>query len=87
MKRLIRKAEDINTFDDIDTEQIVESPEEKMNGMVELDELSEADIRHDRCPTCKYNPLKREDGFKVCPRCENVYKVIDGNGYIIEKNL
>ena len=55
--------------------------------MIELDQLSEADIRHDRCTRCKYNPLKRENGFKICPKCRSVYKMDDGKGYevIIEK--
>lgn len=82
MKRLIKHAENINTFDAVDIRHKTEDTE-SMENMIQLDELSEADIRHERCPICKYNPLKRDDGFKVCPRCENMYKVIDGDGFMI----
>jgi len=55
----------------------------QMDNMIELDELSEADVRHERCPSCHYNPLKRNEGFKVCPRCQTIFKVIDGKGYVV----
>ena len=84
LKRLIKKSEDINTHDHIDVTPHAEDTE-SMEGMVKLDEFSEADVRHERCPTCRYNPLKREDGFKICPKCDNIYKVLDGNGYIVIK--
>lgn len=82
MKRLIKLNENINTFDRVDVRHKTEDTE-SMENMVELDELSEADVRHERCPICKYNPLKRDNGFKVCPRCERIYKVIDGTGYMV----
>lgn len=53
------------------------------NNFLELDQLSEADVRHERCPNCKYKPLVRKDGFKICPRCETCYKILDGSAYII----
>lgn len=84
MKRLIRKSENINTFDKKNIDPITEDYE-SMENMVKLDELSEADVRHERCPLCKYNPLKRDNGFKVCPKCETIYKMLDGAGYIVEK--
>ena len=84
MKRLIRKSENINTFDKKNIDPITEDYE-SMENMVKLDELSEADIRHERCPLCKYNPLKRDNGFKGCPKCETIYKMLDGAGYIVEK--
>lgn len=55
----------------------------KMDNMVQLDELSEADMRHDRCPGCQYNPLRRDEGFKLCPRCQTIYKMVDGKGYMV----
>jgi Zn finger protein HypA/HybF involved in hydrogenase expression len=98
VKRLIKKAEgyeferniektpeegiDKNPEDNIEE---VKNNEVDMSGLVELDQLSEADVRHERCPQCQYNPLKREDGFKVCPRCESVYKILDGKGYMVAK--
>lgn len=54
------------------------------DGMIQLDQMDEADVRHERCPMCKFNPLDRVDGFKVCPRCETTFKILDGNGYIID---
>lgn len=85
MKRLIKKSEDINTFDDKSIKDISENFE-SMDNLEKLDELSEADVRHERCPICKYNPLKRDNGFKVCPRCETIYKMLDGTGYIVHNN-
>jgi Zn finger protein HypA/HybF involved in hydrogenase expression len=81
MKRLLRKAENINMDDShikVDEENI-----EDMSTFIQLDQLSEADVRHERCPVCKYHPLKRDEGFKTCPRCEKQYKVLDGKGYLI----
>ena len=84
MKRLIKKSENINTFDEQNVEPIAEDVE-SMENMTKLDELSEADVRHERCPICKYNPLKRDNGFKICPRCESIFKMLDGTGYIVDK--
>lgn len=84
MKRLIKKSENINTFDEKNINPLSEDFE-SMENMIKLDELSEADIRHERCPLCKYNPLKRDNGFKICPKCETIYKMLDGTGYIIDK--
>lgn len=82
MKRLIKiKAENINEYDD--TEVYVEDVD--MTSMEALNELSEADVKHDRCPVCKYHQLKRENGFKICPRCNNIYKLLDGKAYIVYK--
>lgn len=74
MKRLMKKA----------TEELVDIPD--MSNMTELKELDEADIRHDRCPVCKAQPLKREDGFKACTSCNSTYKVFDGKGYLVSVN-
>jgi Zn finger protein HypA/HybF involved in hydrogenase expression len=53
---------------------------------IPLNELDEADIKLDRCPSCKSpEPLKREDGYKFCPRCKSIYKMFDGQGYIVGK--
>lgn len=51
--------------------------------MLMLSELDEADIRHEKCPKCKYEPLVRKEGFKVCPSCGTIYKMLDGKGYIL----
>ena len=51
--------------------------------MLMLSELDEADIRHEKCPKCKYEPLVRKVGFKVCPSCGTIYKMLDGKGYIL----
>ena len=83
MRRLI-KSENINEYDnkDIYIEDIIEN----MTSMEELDELYEADVKHDRCPICHYNQLKKQNGFKVCPRCGNVYKLLNGKAYLIYVN-
>jgi hypothetical protein len=44
MKRLIKKSEDINTFDDVDVEAVPEN----MEGMIQLNQLSEADVSRNR---------------------------------------
>lgn len=82
MKRLI-KAENINVYDKVDISPISENTDD-MEDMIQLDELSQADVRHERCPNCKYNPLKRDNGFKICPRCDTLYKVFDGEAYIVK---
>ena len=53
------------------------------SNMIPLDELDEADIRHDKCPNCKCKPIERKEGFKICPSCNMVYKIYDGKAYII----
>lgn len=99
MKRLIRKADDltnnekdqdlqenetnVNTIERIRNEVMEEKQNKNMTNMVMLNELDEADIRHENCPQCKYHPLVRKDGFKVCPSCGMVYKMLDGKGYIV----
>lgn len=77
MKRLI--AENINEYDNKD----VSIENDNMTSMDVLNELSEADVKHDRCPVCKYHQLKKKDGFKVCPRCNNIYKLLNGKAYIV----
>ena len=83
LKRLIalktKQAENINEYDEKD----VFIEDKDMTSMEELNELSEADIKLDRCPVCKYNQLKRQNGFKMCPRCNTIYKLLNGKGYII----
>ena len=71
MKRLIKN----NDF----KEQMI-NDEEKL---IPLQELSEADVRHDRCPNCKNKDLTKDDGFKYCTMCNTIYKILDGKGYII----
>jgi ribosomal protein L37AE/L43A len=81
MKRLIRKALDPGT---LGLEKDLVNPP-GMEEMKRLDQLSEADVRHDRCPVCKYNPLLRDVGFKYCPNCEAVFKILDGAAYQVEQ--
>lgn len=49
----------------------------------ELSKIDEADIQHDKCPVCQYTQLKRYNGYKICPRCNNIYKLFDGKAYIV----
>lgn len=80
MKRLIKKSTDNGSL------TIKEPVElELMDNMTQLNELSGADVRNDRCPLCKYNPLERDDGFKLCPNCGAIYKLIDGEAFTIDK--
>ncbi len=47
-----------------------------------LNELDDADVKQDRCPNCRSQPLKRKDGFKYCRNCGNVYKIFGGQTYV-----
>lgn len=84
MRRLIKKSESINSHDNVDISPVAEDTR-SMQNMTQLDELSEADVRHDRCPICDYNPLKRDNGFKICPKCETIFKNLDGDAFMITK--
>lgn len=53
------------------------------NEMIQLNEINEADVQHDRCPVCHYTQMQRYNGYKICPRCGNIYKLFDGKAYII----
>lgn len=97
MKRLIKKSnqdELTNQQSDIpaiDSEMMERLRSEVINdiqnanptNMILLNQLDEADVRHDKCPKCKYQPMKRKEGFKICPSCGTIYKMLDGNGYMI----
>jgi len=91
-KRLIKKAIDFNQRNiNITPSENKTSPSdmppqfnlEIKNNMIPLNQLNEADVKTDRCPRCKYRPLEKNDGFKICPRCNSVYKMLDGQGYIV----
>lgn len=79
MKRLVKKSSQLDDIKknpiDIDTTN--------MSGMIGVNELDEADVRHDRCTICKDAPLRRKDGFKICTRCGATYKILDGDSYIV----
>ena len=79
LKTKVVQAENINEYDEKD----VFIEDKDMTSMEELNELSEADIKLDRCTVCKYNQLKRKDGFKICPRCNTIFKLLNGKGYLI----
>jgi len=88
LKRLIKKcesenAQNIDTIDRIRQEVMYEQKNKNSTNMIMLSELDEADLRHEICPSCKDRPLKKKDGFFVCKRCYNVYKMLDGKGYMI----
>lgn len=97
MKRLIKKSnqeELTNQQSDIpaiDSEMMERLRSEVINdiqnanptNMILLNQLDEADVRHDKCPKCKYQSMKRKEGFKICPSCGTIYKMLDGNGYMI----
>lgn len=54
--------------------------------MIQVDELDEADIKMDRCPTCKSSPLEKVEGFKRCNNCGSTYKLFDGDAFYISKS-
>lgn len=97
MKRLIKKCkQEIMVNDEtgipiVDTEIINKLRNEVINdinnvnisNMILLNQLDEADIRHDKCPNCKHGSLKRKEGFKICPSCGTIYKMFNGNGYVV----
>lgn len=81
VSRLRRKAS--NDFIDQVRQEVLEDIEnENTSNMDLLNELDEADVRHEKCPICKGN-LVRKKGFKVCIKCGTVYKILDGKCYCI----
>lgn len=93
MKRLVSKMnkKSDNNIPNVDKEmmqrlrnEVMEDINNKnMSNMILLKQLDEADVRHDKCPMCKYEPMSRKEGFKICPLCGSIYKMLDGNGYMI----
>jgi uncharacterized protein with PIN domain len=83
MKRLVR-AENINeSLEKDDLSAYIEAAMKQMNSMEVLNELSEADVKHDRCPVCNYKQLQKYNGFKICPQCFNIFKTLDGKAYVV----
>ena len=81
ISRLRRKAS--NDFIDEVRQEVLEDIEnENTSNMDLLNELDEADVRHERCPICKRN-LVRKKCFKVCIKCRTVYKILDGKCYCV----
>ena len=69
ISRLRKIAEQQNDFiDEIRKEVIEDMQNENTSNMDLLNELDEADVRHERCPICK-GDLVRKKGFKVCIKC------------------
>ena len=97
MKRLIRLCDDNINNNSLDNAEETNSDiikrlrnevmQDKMNenntNMVLLDQLNEADVRHDKCPNCAYESLVRKEGFKICPQCGMICKMLDGSGYVL----
>ena len=93
LRKLIAKEEDqVQKVSTVDVDMMQKLRNEVRNdfkrkndtNMMMLSELDEADVRHDKCPQCKYEPLVRKEGFKICPACGNIYKMLDGKGYILK---
>ena len=83
ISRLRKIAEQQNNFiDEIRKEVIEDMQNENTSNMDLLNELDEADVRHERCPICK-GSLVRKKGFKVCIKCGSVYKIMDGKCYSV----
>jgi len=51
---------------------------------IKLNEFDEADIKLDRCPICKAEPLERSNGFKMCRSCGSLFKIFDGEAYLVQ---
>lgn len=99
MKRLIRKSDKIKQeiitpeIPLVDKDTIKNLKEDVINdiknintsNMVLLNELDEADIRHNKCPNCKSNNLINKKGFKICTKCLSIYKVFDGKSYYVKE--
>lgn len=99
MKRLIKKyaqENDLTTNTETDIPLVDNEMVERLRNeviddmknvnptnMILLNQLDEADVRHDKCPKCECQPMKRKEGFKICPSCGTIYKMLDGNGYIL----
>ena len=83
ISRLRKIAEQQNDFiDEIRKEVIEDIQNENTSNMDLLNELDEADVRHERGPICK-GSLVRKKGFKVCIKCGSVYKIMDGKCYSV----
>ena len=99
MKRLIRKSDKVKQeiitpeIPLVDKDVIKDLKEDVINdiknintsNMILLNELDEADIRHDTCPNCKCNNLINKKGFKICTECLSIYKIFDGKSYYIKE--
>ena len=83
ISRLKKKAEQQNSFvDEVRQEVIEDIKNENTSNMDLLNELDEADDRHERCPICR-GSLVRKKGFKVCVNCGSVYKIMSGKCYSV----
>jgi hypothetical protein len=48
-----------------------------------LNQFDENDIKNDKCPICKYEPLVKKDGYKYCMGCNSTYKLFAGNAHLL----
>lgn len=85
MKRLIKLNETIQdyTLRNKSSQSIIDKYINDNSVMRDLDELNTSDVKNNRCPKCSYEPLERVNGYKVCKSCESIYKLLNGEGYII----
>ena len=85
MKRLIKKSNntDNNFYDNLRNEVMIDINNENNTGMLLLNELDSVDVKCDKCPQCKNKNLVNKDGFKVCPSCGIIYKILDGEVYAV----
>lgn len=50
--------------------------------MVPLTLLDSAEVKNDKCPTCKTSQhLMHNKGFRICPYCNSIYKIWNGQSY------
>ena len=78
-KRLIKKA------------SILQKP--TCNGLLAtspmtlLSLLDDAEVKNNSCPICHTSyHLVRDKGFKICPYCDNTFKIWNGRSYLIHDN-
>jgi len=82
MKRLIKLNED-NFINKVRNEVFNDKQNINNTNMTLLNTLDSADLKLDKCPQCKHEPLIKKEGYKVCQYCGNVYKILDDECYLI----
>jgi hypothetical protein len=81
MKRLINKKANEDISDSLNVPNKSDNSNEP--NMMELNELDGTDVKCYRCPNCKIKNLEDSNGFRICKRCGNVYKIFDNKVFLL----
>ena len=83
MKRLIKLSD--NVIDKIRNEVLNDYYNHNNTNMTLLNTLDSSDVKIDKCPQCRHEPIIKKDGYKVCPHWSNVYKILGNKTYLVLK--